>query len=92
MPLEETVCDLRTKEVINVSNGKSLGFIIDLVFDVKTAKILGFIVPNKNGIFNIFSKNNETFIPYQCICKIGVNVVLVNFENSNSCGNKLSYN
>ena len=88
--MEETFCNLRTKEVINISNGKSLGFIIDLVFDIRTSKILGFIVPNKNGIFNIFNKNNETFIPYDCICKIGEDVVLVNF-GANNC-NKLSFN
>ena len=90
--MEETFCNLRTKEVINVSNGKSLGFIIDLVFDVKSAKILGFIVPNKNSVFNLFSKNNETFIPYECICRIGVDVVLVNFEHTAGCANKLSFN
>ena len=90
--MEETFCNLRTKEVINISNGRSLGFIIDLVFDVKSSRILGFVVPNKNGLFNIFNKNNETFIPYQCVCKIGEDVVLVNFESVNHCGNKLGYN
>ena len=90
--MEESFCNLRTKEVINISNGKSLGFIIDLVFDIKCARILGFVVPNKNSIFNIFSKNNETFIPYQCVCKIGEDVVLVNFEASNTCNNKLGFN
>ena len=90
--MEETFCDLRTKEVINISNGKSLGFIIDLVFDVKCAKIIGFIVPNKHGVFNLFSKNNETFIPYECICKIGEDVVLVNFGSPSNHPNKLSFN
>ena len=90
--MEETFCNLRTKEVINVLNGKSLGYIIDLVFDVKCAKVLGFIVPNKQGIFSIFSFFFEIFVPYQCVCKFGEDVILVNFDNKVDAHIKIGFN
>ena len=36
---------LRTKEIINIYDGKRLGRIIDVTFDKESGKVLGFIVP-----------------------------------------------
>src|SRR5574344_983728 len=75
--METSFCELKGKEVINVTDGKRLGRIIDLVFDTACGKILGFVVPSYNKSWNIFKSNDDIFIPYYSVCKIGDDAILV---------------
>lgn len=75
--METTFCELKGKEVINVTDGKRLGRIIDLVFETNCCKVLGFIVPSYNKSWNIFKNSDDIFIPCKNICKIGEDVILV---------------
>ena len=76
--METTFLELKSKQVINTVDGKCLGHITDIVFDVVTAKALGFVVPQPNqGFWSFFRGGKEIFIPFDCVCKIGVDVILV---------------
>ena len=76
--METTFLELKCKQVINVVDGKTLGHIIDIVIDIKSCKILGLIVPSPStGWLSCFKSGKEIFIPFECICKIGVDVILV---------------
>ena len=76
--METSFSELKCKQVINVVDGKSLGRIIDLILDVKSCKILGLVVPNPNSsMWSLFKSGKEIFIPFNAICKIGVDVILV---------------
>lgn len=74
-------CCLRQKEVVNVLEGKSLGFISDLVIDDCTGQICALVVPDNCGIRSFF-KCKEFVIPWRCICKIGEDVILVEADVS----------
>jgi len=76
---ELSFCELRTKQVINVIDGKVLGRICDVVFSRQSARVLGFVVPGENGLI-FFRRKNDVFIPFEKICKIGVDVVLVELK------------
>ena len=67
--------DLKCKLVVNVLDGKILGNIIDIVFFPRTGKILGFVVPGQKKSW--FRSCETIFIPYSCVCKVGVDVILV---------------
>lgn len=82
--MEITFCDLRTKEVINVCDGKRLGCIVDMVFDSRTLKITGIVVPCEKSFFSFFKNNNDIFIPFSKICKIGKDVILVELTQISS--------
>ena len=73
---EISFCELRAKQVINVIDGKVLGRICDVVFSRSSAKVLGFVVPGTHGL-SMFRKKSDMFIPFERICKIGFDVVLV---------------
>ena len=73
--MELSYNDLRKKEVVNVSDGKKLGRICDLVFCYPENRVLGFVVPG-NRAFGL--KREEYFIALKCISKIGEDVILVN--------------
>ena len=55
--------DFKHKEVININDGKRLGYVQDVTADLQTGIITSIIVPGNNKMFNIFSGNNEIVIP-----------------------------
>lgn len=67
--------DLKCKTVVNVLDGKILGNIVDIVFFPETGKILGFVVPGEKKSW--FKPCDNIFIPYSCVCKVGVDCILV---------------
>ncbi len=74
-----TYCELKRREVINGSDGRRMGHIIDLVFSADSGKIKGIILPyGKRGVF---SKSQDLFVPWQCVQKIGEDVILVEIRD-----------
>ena len=69
--------DFKHKEVINITNGKRLGFVQDVCADLETGMITSIIVPGSNKILNIFASNNEIVIPWKDIKCIGEDLILV---------------
>lgn len=89
--MESSFLELRPKQVINTVDGKCLGHITDIIFDVGTACVKGFIVPQQEGGFlGLFRSSKDLFIPYDCVCKIGIDVILVDIsiENKSSSNKK----
>lgn len=78
-----TYCELKRREVINGSDGRRMGHIIDLVFTVEGGKIKGIILPyGKRGMFG---KTQDLFVPWQCVQKIGEDVILVEIHDMPGC-------
>lgn len=72
------ICDLKNREVINSCNCKILGYVSDVDMDLFTGKVNAIIVPGPGKILNFFGREDEYVIPYDCICKIGDDIILVN--------------
>ena len=76
--MESSFLELKSKQVINTVDGKCLGHITDIIFDIATARVCGFIVPEiRSGFISLFRACKDIFIPFDCVCKIGVDVILV---------------
>ena len=71
--------DFKHKEVININDGKRLGFVQDVTADLQSGVITSIIVPGNTKFFNMFSGNNDIVIPWQNIKCIGDDVILVEF-------------
>lgn len=80
--MELSFCELRAKEVVNMCDGKRLGNIIDMTFCSKTGVVTGIVVPYGKGLFSILKSNQDIFIPYSKIIKIGRDVILVELTPS----------
>lgn len=78
----ETFCDLRKKEVINLCDGCRLGFVDDLVIDLKTGRIEKIIVPVGNRCWGLLASGEEFVIPWECIRKIGDDIILVEVKSA----------
>ena len=86
MGVEVSFCELRTKMVINVVDGKALGRSVDIVFSRENAKVIGVIVPGDKS-FHLWGRKNELFVPYDRIIRIGLDAVLVELRPMNTYHN-----
>ena len=69
--------DFKKKEVININDGKRLGFVQDVCADLETGKITSIIVPGGNKIMSMFSNEHDIVIEWKNIKCIGDEVILV---------------
>lgn len=68
--MQDKGLDFKHKEVVNITNGKRLGYVQDVCADLETGTITHIIVPGSNKILNLFSTNNDIVIPCGNITKI----------------------
>lgn len=73
--------DLRNKEVINLKTGSRLGYICDLMLEAEDGKICFIVVPGPNRFFWFFGREDDIEIPWQCIERIGDDLILVCFDH-----------
>ena len=78
--MESSYLELRCKEVVNVLDGRKLGHIIDIIFDLSSSRILGILVPGERTGWNVFKNTNQLFIHFGCIVKIGEDAILVEVQ------------
>lgn len=69
--------DFKHKEVVNINDGKRLGFVQDVTADLETGVITSIIVPGGNKLLNMFATNNDIVIPWKDITCIGDDIILV---------------
>lgn len=85
--------DIRNKEVINVYDGRSLGFVEDVELDLEKGTIEAIIIPGERGFLGLFSKSDELVIKWRDIKRIGDDVILVDISGADAgngyiCGNE----
>ncbi len=78
------IADLQCKEVINLCDGSRLGYVADVVVDICTGKLIAIIVPGKSGLLGLISKDEECVISWDCIEKIGDDIILVKYTRQHS--------
>ena len=78
--------EFREKEVINVANGKCLGYICDIEIDENTGCICAIYIPGPGKIGGILCRDSCFCIEYRCIVRIGPDIILVNCPDN--CSNK----
>ena len=59
--------DFKHKEVVNIKDGKRLGFVQDVNADLESGVITSIIVPGNANKINIFVNGNEIVIPWKQI-------------------------
>ncbi|HZK34719.1 MAG TPA: YlmC/YmxH family sporulation protein [Bacillota bacterium] len=72
--------DFRVKEVINIRDGRRLGNIIDMEFNLIEGRISAIIVPGSSKWMGLLKSEDDIVIPWERIKKIGDDVILVDIE------------
>ena len=69
------------KEIINVKNGKKLGFITDIDLDVENGKVSSFSITGSTG--NFFSRGAEIdTVFWRDILRIGCDTIIVSIGSN----------
>lgn len=71
--------DLQTKKVINITDGKNIGNIID-VYVTEDGYIELFVIETNKSIFSL-NKETDIKIKWNNITKIGEDVILIKTDN-----------
>lgn len=69
--------DLRCREVINIADGRRLGYVTDLELETENGRIISLCVPCPGRFFGLFGGRGSYVIPWHCIKKIGDDLILV---------------
>ena len=83
-------CELRRKEVINLSDGCRLGCVGDLELCVPEGTIKALIVYGPCRFFGLFGRGEDYYIPWQCVQKFGQDIIIIDkpFQNRQPGRNK----
>ena len=74
--------ELRQKEVVNLVDGRKLGFVKDIEFSLETGRLVSVILPGPWSLFRAFGGEAELVIPWRDIRKIGEEIILVDMKES----------
>ena len=83
--MELSYRELAKKDVINITDGRCLGRIIDMKFKFPQGVIVGIVVPGRRTGFFKFFDRSELYIDESKIIKIGGDVILVDLKCSDTC-------
>ena len=78
-----TINDLKTKEVINISDGARLGFVSDAELDLQTGRLTALVIPGGYRFMGILGRESDITVPWENIEKIGDDIILVSTVQSN---------
>ncbi len=71
--------NFREKEVVNLADGKRLGFVCEVEFDICSGKITAIIIKCEGGFFS--KGKRDIRIPWCNIEKIGEDIILVRADD-----------
>lgn len=71
--------DLKQREVININNGKILGFVIDINAEFGKGTIKSIVVAQTGKLIKSLTGKNTIEIPWDKVRVIGDDVILVDF-------------
>ena len=69
--------DLRCKEVINISDGCRLGFVSDVDIRIPEGQVIAIVGNGPCRFFGLFGRGEEFYIPWECIQRIGDDIILI---------------
>ena len=72
--------DSQNKNLVNTSDGKNIGNIVDVNIDYKSGNINSFIIESKTNMFKFLNKDRDMEVRWEEIEKIGEDVILVNIK------------
>ena len=75
--MEDRFSSLRCREVINICDGRRLGFVGDLELKVPEGEVKALIVFGPCRFFGLFGKGEEYYVPWDSIQRIGDDIILI---------------
>lgn len=71
-----SLCELKNKEVINICDGRRLGFVSDVEIDIDNCRVVSILMPSDGKLFSL-SRCEPIRVLWCDIERIGDDVILV---------------
>ena len=75
--------ELIDKDIINIKNGENIGRFTDVEIDTKKGRVTALYIEENNRLLSFFNKNKSILIRWEDIVKVGLDVIVVNYEDDN---------
>ena len=75
--MECRLSDLRYREVVNVSTGTRLGYVGDVVLDLKEGRVAALIVPGPARFFGLLGRESDYVLPWSAVKQMGGDIILI---------------
>ena len=69
--------ELRRKEVINISDGCRIGYVEDVDIRIPEGQVAAVVVCGPCRFFGLFGRGEEFYVPWECIQRIGDDIILI---------------
>jgi len=69
--------ELQKKDIVSIKDGKKIGKIVDVEFDVKSGYMIHFVIEKAHYFKSLFSTTEELTIKFTQIKKMGEDVILI---------------
>ena len=69
--------ELRAKEVINLNDGASFGYIDDMLVDTESEKVLALVIGGRLRLFGLLGREEEILIGWEKVESIGRDTILI---------------
>ncbi|MDO4553021.1 MAG: YlmC/YmxH family sporulation protein [Bacillota bacterium] len=76
--------DIRDKEVINIYDGRSMGYVDDLEVDLERGVVEGLVVFARRRFLSFLGQDEDMVIPWQKVRRVGEDVVLADMPEAGS--------
>lgn len=73
--------ELIDKDIINIKNGENIGRFSDIEIDTQRGRVTALYVEDGRKILSFFGKNKAKYIKWEEIVKVGLDVIVVNYED-----------
>ncbi len=74
--------ELKDKEVINICDGRRLGFVYDAELLMPSGELKALIVPGPARFLGLFGREPDYLIPVGCVTRMGRDIILVEVQGS----------
>lgn len=72
--------ELQKKDIINIKDGKKIGKIVDVEFDINNGYLIHFVIEKAHFVRNLFNNTSELTIKFTQIKKLGEDVILIDIS------------
>ena len=72
--------ELQKKDIVSIRDGKKIGKIVDVEFDVKSGYMIHFVIEKAHFVRSLFSQTEELNIKFTQIKKLGEDVILIDIS------------
>jgi len=69
--------ELQKKDIVNIKDGRKIGKIVDVEFDVSSGYMIHFVIEKAHFVRSLFSSTEELTIKFTQIKKLGKDVILI---------------